>query len=130
MDTPDTGQHGPAPKGLAEHRRGQWRHAGRLLLLTVLASLAMSLCLELLGWTIVRATTEPPPAALPIGELLRGAGRTLQGAMALGVVLAAASLLLPQTRRNPWHRVPLAFALGSAAFLCFLGVLSLGFILP
>lgn len=113
-----------APVPVADIKR---RTALRVVTGTIVIAVVTSTVLEYAGWQIAFGSLPAPHTSIPPLAFLRGVWDTTLGAVGIGAAAAAATLVLFSTWRNPWRRMPAAFALGAASFLGFLSFVTFGF---
>jgi hypothetical protein len=105
---------------------GARRASAELALITLGAILVSSGIIEYGGWQIAfQESAQLRADGIHVGQFLRGLFDTASGALGIGLIAAASTLLFPSTWKLPWRRLAVAFAGGAAAFLAFLALLTL-----
>lgn len=113
----------PAP-GAAERSS-----AGAVIASTLVATLVVSGVLEYAGWGILFASAADAAAGIPAGDFVRGTLVTASGALGLGLVGALAMFVRPAAWKRPWKNLAIGFAMGAAAFLALISLVTVRFVL-
>ena len=103
--------------------------AGRVVATTLAATLVASGILDYAGWGILFATSGDAAAGIPAGDFVRGTLVTASGALGLGLVGALAMFVRPAAWKRPWKNPAAGFAIGAAAFLASISLVTDRFVL-
>ncbi|HRN52632.1 MAG TPA: hypothetical protein PK788_04005 [Gemmatimonadaceae bacterium] len=104
--------------------------ARRVVLWASAGALVVSIGLEWAGWQVLLrhspdfAATGRTLMGIPVSQWAFGALRNAAGAIGVGLGAAAFSMLWPRAWKHPWRSMSSAFAVGAAATLVLLGVLT------
>ena len=104
--------------------------ARRLVLWASAGVLVVSIGLEWAGWQVLLRHSPDFTApgrtlmGIPVAQWAFGALRNAAGAIGVGLGAAAFSMLWPRAWKHPWRSMSSAFAVGAAATLVLLGVLT------
>lgn len=104
--------------------------ARRVVLWTSMGALVVGIGIEWAGWQVVFrhssdfVTSGRTLLGIPVVQWAFGALRNAAGAIGVGLGAGAFSMLWPRAWKHPWRSMSSAFAVGAAATLVLLGVLT------